>query len=219
MTKLFTIKIIKLLFAVIALAALPFSASANGFSANADITVSTITFGDSSVDMTILNGSSTGSFTYDGGIFTVTDPETFKVSASDQSVYGIRATLSGNTVACVKNSDPGTSYLIIPNMAGEYTIEPIDTNLSHSLTYNSACGAATCKSGFAVFGTGANAVCVIPSSGGTPIWMLQQQQVVVPVPPTTPVDESIPDTPSTPATPVPDTSAEIPAFDLKAEII
>jgi hypothetical protein len=163
---LIIIKKLKLfLFFLILIAVSPALASANGFSADADVTVRAVTFGNSTVDMTILNGSTTGSLAYDSGTLTVTDPVSFKVSCGDSSVYGIRATLSRSVVACVKNSEPGTSYLTLPSDSGEYTIEPIATNLSYAVTYNSACGAATCESGYAVSDSGANAVCVIPSGG------------------------------------------------------
>ena len=165
---LIIIKKLKLfLFFLILIAVSPALASANGFSADADVTVRAVTFGNSTVDMTILNGSTTGSLAYDSGTLTVIDPVSFKVSCGDSSVYGIRATLSRSVVACVKNSEPGTSYLTLPSDSGEYTIEPIATNLSYAVTYNSACGAATCESGYVVSDSGANAVCAIPS-GGTP---------------------------------------------------
>jgi len=161
------IKKLKLfLFFLILIAVSPALASASSFSADADITVTAVTYGDSTVDMTIQNGSTAESITFDSGILTATDPVSFKISCNDSTAYGIRATLSGNTVACVKNFDPGTTYLTLPNNPGEYTIEPIATNLSNAVTYNSACGAATCESGFAIYGTGSNAVCVIPSGGG-----------------------------------------------------
>jgi len=210
MTKLFSIKNTQLLFIVISLLILPFSASASGFTANADFTVADVAYGDTAVDMTILSGSAAASFSYDAGIFTITDPSGFNVSCQDSSVYGIRAVLSSNTAACVKNTDPGITYLTLPNTAGEYTIEPIDTNLSHALTYNSSCGAATCESGYTVSGLGANAICSVPS-GGTPFWILQQPKPVTPVVPSVSDEEIIPSTPEIEDTPSIGVSSDTPA--------
>ncbi|MCE5249415.1 hypothetical protein LLG96_04260 [bacterium] len=151
----------------------PVSATAS-FTADSNITVSAVTYGTTVVDMTILDGSTAESLTYDQGAFRVTNPDNFMVSCNDASVHGIRATLSGKTASCVRNSNPGTTYLALRNMTGEYTIEPITTDISHALTYNSSCGAASCETGYMVSGAGSSAVCITTPSGSAPGWMLQQ---------------------------------------------
>lgn len=102
-----------------------FTVQAVDFTANADITVSEVTFSGSNINMTILSGSTATSWTISGGTFTVTDPgPAFKVSTSNTSVKMITATLSGNRVVCIDNSTPGTSSLTLPTGSGTYTVVP-----------------------------------------------------------------------------------------------
>ncbi|MFA4833828.1 MAG: thrombospondin type-1 domain-containing protein [Patescibacteria group bacterium] len=158
------------LFLVALLLAFPALATTE-FTANSDITVDAVTFGGTTADMLIKDTSTAESWIYSGGAFTVTNPGTFMVSSAvaESTVKGIKVTnLAGDTVACAKNSTPGTSYVTLPTTADTYTITPIEKNISNSLTYNSTCGAATCASGYTVTGTGVNADCAGQASGGSP---------------------------------------------------
>ena len=220
------IKIIS--FLAIFLSATCVLAATTDFTANGDITISSVTLGTGTVDMTILDTSTSASWEYSSGTFTVTDPGTaFMISSSNSGVYGIYATLGGVKVACVKNSTPGTTYLTLPTTAGTYTIFPSSVNLANSLTYNSLCGAATCESGYIIDGTGAAATCRLNtivgggSSGGggggggaapTP----------APAPTPEPEPESTPTTSTTYEEPAHDTTvsdiAGVPATDANGNV-
>ena len=153
------------LFLVALLLVTPALAATNDFTADGNITVTGITFGNTTVDMVIKTGSTAESWTFSNGIFTVTNPgSAFKVTCSTAAVLAISASTGGEVVACAKNTTPGTSYVTLPTTAATYTIAPSTTSVSNALTYNSACGAATCATNYVVSGSGANAVCIIPSS-------------------------------------------------------
>ncbi len=155
----------------------PIFAATTDFTANSDITVSDVTFGASTADMTIFNGSASESWTFNAGTFSVTNPDTaFKIGSSDSSVKAIKATRSGSDVACSENTTPGTSYLTLPTISGVYTISPLTitdcdslcASVDNAATYNSfpTCGAASCNSGYNLSGSGSNATCVAASTGG-----------------------------------------------------
>ena len=101
------------------------SAATTDFTADANITVPLVTFGDSTATMLILDGSTAESWSFASGAFTVTNPGTnFKVGSSDSSVQKITATLGGSTVSCKDNTTPSSSYMTLPTEAGTYTIVP-----------------------------------------------------------------------------------------------
>ncbi|MBU4536546.1 peptidoglycan-binding protein, partial [Patescibacteria group bacterium] len=149
----------------------------NDFVASSNMTVADVTFGDTTVDMIILSGSTAESVTFDSGVFTVTNPGSyFKVASSDSSVKSIQVSRSGGTVACSENTTAGTSYTLLPTNTGTYTIRPSATTqctdlctlISHTSTYNTfpTCGSATCVKGYMVSGSGANATCIMVDNGG-----------------------------------------------------
>jgi hypothetical protein len=160
----------------------PVFAATNDFTADANITVSGVTFGSGTTDMLIMNGSTAESWTFNNGTFTVTNPGTFKVGSADSSVKSIKITQGGTNLECAENSNPGTSYVTLPTAAGTYTVEPSTTTdctslctaLDHVATYNPfpTCGAATCDSGYQLSGSGASATCI--PAGGIPLHILTQ---------------------------------------------
>lgn len=163
-------------------------AATNDFTANSDITVSNVTFGATTADLLIFNNSASESWTFNNGIFTVTNPGTFKVGSSNSDVKSIKAILDGSDVVCANNTIAGTSYMTIPTTAGTYTITPFSANcsgicptLNNVATYNSfpTCGAATCNSGYKISGSGASATCVVSGGGGVPFHILQKINEVI----------------------------------------
>lgn len=114
-------KIIPLFFLIFPLFAF---AATNDFVADGNITVSSVTFDNTSVDMIIFSGSTAESWSYNSGTFTVTNPGSFMVGSASGSVKSISVTRGGSTAACGVNSIPGTSYLTLPTTAGIYTIIP-----------------------------------------------------------------------------------------------
>lgn len=152
-------------------------AATNDFVANGNITVAGVTFGGTTANMLILNGSESESWLFSSGTFTVTNPGTFfRVGSSDSSVASIQVTQSGTTLACAENTTPGTSYASIPTTAGTYTVSPSATTactslcatLSNVASYNSfpTCGAASCNTGYNLDGSGASATCVAANTSG-----------------------------------------------------
>ena len=151
-------------------------AATTDFTADSDVTVSSVTFGASTADMLILNSSTAESWSYDVGTFTVTNPGTFNVGSGsgESTVKTIRMTQGGSTVACALNTTPATSYVTAPTAAATYTVVPsalttcqdVCTSVSNAATLNSypTCGVATCDSGYNLSGSGATATCVIASS-------------------------------------------------------
>lgn len=146
------------------------SAASNNFVSNNKITVANVTFGATTTDLIIMSNSSAESWSYAGGSFTVTNPDstnTFKVGSTNTAVTAIRVLNASSTVvACVKNSDAGNSYVSLPSDLGVYSVEPSSISLPNSLSYNATCGAATCGAGYVVSGSGSSAVCSVQSSGG-----------------------------------------------------
>lgn len=213
-------------FILFALIISPAIAATTDFTADGDITVSAVTFGVTTADMLIMNGSTAESWTFDSGAFTVTNPGSFKVGSSDASVRAIKVTQGGTNLACAENSSPGTSYVTTPTASGTYTLEPSSTTdctslctaLSNVASYNPfpSCGASSCNSGYTLSGSGASATCV--STGGGAII------TPAPEPPTTyqtydpltgkTTTGTAPETPATPApTPEPiPTPAPTPAL-------
>jgi len=172
MKKIITIVSLCLLFAISA------SAATDDFTATSNITVENVTFGATSVDMIIMNGSTAESWTYNSGAFTVTNPGTFQVGSASTSVHTIVIKNGNTNVACAVNSTPSASYITIPTTAGTYTVEPSSSTscndlcatVSHAASYNAfpTCGAATCSSGYTLSGSGSSATCpqTTSSSGG-----------------------------------------------------
>ncbi len=167
-----------IIFIVILFLAAPVLAAVTDFVASENITVAGVTFGSGTADLLIMSGSSAESWSFDSGVFTVTNPDaiaTFKVGSSDSSVKAIKATRSGTDVACKENTNPGTSYVTLTSNSGVYTITPLSitdcrdlcTRINHATSYNSfpTCGAASCEPGYIINGSGANAICVAGSSG------------------------------------------------------
>lgn len=145
-------------------------AASNDFISSANITVGGVSFGATTTDLIILSNSSAQEWSYNEGAFSVTNPDAtnlFKVASNDLAVKAIKVLNSSSTiVACVKNSNPGTSFVSLPVTSGVYYVEPSDINLANVASYNSSCGAATCNSGYVVSGSGSSAVCAVQSSGG-----------------------------------------------------
>jgi hypothetical protein len=144
-------------------------AASDDFISDSKITVSDVTFGTTTADLIIMASSSAESWSYDSGAFTVTNPDSinyFKVGSADSSVKAIRVSLGTTSVACLKNIDPGNNYVSLPSIAGTYSVEPLNINLANSASYNSACGAAACSSGYTISGSGSSAICIAQSSGG-----------------------------------------------------
>ncbi|MFH0819659.1 MAG: hypothetical protein V1892_01365 [bacterium] len=155
----------------------PLLAATNDFTADANITVTGVTMGSGTVDMIIKSGSTAESWSFDGGTFTVTNPGSFLVGSSDSSVGVININRGGGLVECGANTTPGTTSVTLPTTAGVYTISPststscsssLCSTLANAATYNSypTCGAASCNSGYRVFGSGASATCVMIGGGG-----------------------------------------------------
>jgi hypothetical protein len=146
-------------------------AASNNFISTSKLTVSQVTFGATTTDLVIMPNSSAESWTYSSGLFTVTNPDAtniFKVGSSNPAVTAIRVLSSSSAVvACVKNTDPGNTYVSLPVTADIYSVEPSSINVANSASYNSLCGAAACSSGYSVSGSGASATCVAQSSGGS----------------------------------------------------
>lgn len=167
------------------------SATATDFTADADVTISAVTFGASTADMLILNTSTAESWEYTAGAFTVTNPGTFKIGSSDSAVKTVRMTQGGSTVACAINTTPATSYVTAPTTAATYTVVPsalttcqdVCTAVSNAATLNSypTCGAATCDSGYGLSGSGGVATCSALSSGSG------DRRRIIPAPPAPPV--------------------------------
>lgn len=153
-------------------------AATTDFTANSDMTVSSVTFGSGTADMLILNGSTAESWQFSSGTFSVTNPGTFKVGSSDSSVKSIQFSSGGTTLICSENTTPGTSFATAPTAAGTYTVTPSATTqctslcsaVSNAASYNSfpTCGAASCNAGYTLAGSGASATCVAIGGGGPP---------------------------------------------------
>ncbi|MFA5029348.1 MAG: hypothetical protein WC518_01195 [Patescibacteria group bacterium] len=100
-------------------------AATDDFTADGDISVSGVTFGDTTADMIILSGSKSESWEFNSGTFTVANPDSaFKIGSSDSAVKGLKA-VRGTNEYCENNTTPGTSYLTLPTTAGTYTITPL----------------------------------------------------------------------------------------------
>lgn len=102
-------------------------AGSDDFVANADITVTDISFSGSTISLIILNGSTSASWNQTDGVMAVVDPgPAFKIAtvSSATSVKMITATQNNVRIACADNGTPGTSSLILPTTPGTYTITP-----------------------------------------------------------------------------------------------
>jgi len=93
---------------------LPTQAATTDFTADGNITVSSVTFGAGTTDMLIMDTSTAESWEFDAGAFTVTNPGTFIVGSSDSSVKSIKFAQGSANLACAENTTPGTSYATAP---------------------------------------------------------------------------------------------------------
>lgn len=152
-------------------------AAVTDFTANSNITVSSVTFDSGTANMIIMSGSTAESWLFSSGAFTITNPgSAFQVGSSDSTVKSIQVTQGSTTLVCSENSTPGTSYTTLPTTTGTYTVSPSSTTqctnlctaLSNTASYNSfpTCGALSCNSGYRVSGSGASATCVQIGGGG-----------------------------------------------------
>lgn len=157
--------------------AIPAIAATNDLIFSEDITVSGITLGSGTTDMTVFASSSAESFDLSSGVFTITNPgSSFNVGSTNAGVGTIVILESGAMESCTANTVPGTSSTTLPTASGVYTIRPLEATSCSSLcpsltgtaTYNAypTCGAATCDSGYALSGSGSSATCSAQSSGG-----------------------------------------------------
>lgn len=114
---------------------LPAWAATNDFTASANITVSGVTIGTSgtaTVGMFIANGSTSESWSFNSGTFSVTNPGSFSVGSSDPGVLAIKINLSGSQVSCNRNTTPGTTTVALPTTSGTYTVVPSATECTGS---------------------------------------------------------------------------------------
>lgn len=198
----------KYIFAIVlslVLPALVFAAT-NDFVANGNVIIPGVTFGVSTTNMLIMNGSTAESWSFTSGVLTVTNPgAAFTISSSDSEVKSIQITSGATTLACSENTTPGTSYATLPAASGTYTVLPSATTQCTSLcavlpnvsTYNAfpMCGALSCSSGYQLSGSGANATCTAipqgssqvvgsgpsaPSAAGIPGYIKPRLQMVYP---------------------------------------
>lgn len=110
---------------LLALPAQGVSAATTDFTANGNISVPSVTFGDGTATMLIMSGSTAESWSFASGTFTVTNPgSSFKVGSSDSAVQKITATQGGATVSCEDNTNPGSTGMTLPVDSGTYTIVP-----------------------------------------------------------------------------------------------
>jgi len=155
---------------------LPVLAATTDFTADGNIVVSGVTIyeGGLTDDLLILTTSTAESFNFNSGVFTVTNPGTFKIGSSNSTVKSIYVKKSGSAVACAVNSSPGSSYVTLPTTAADYIVYPSTatnfatsdccSTVSHAATYNAfpTCGPATCNGGYYVSGSS----CVQIGGGG-----------------------------------------------------
>ncbi|MFH0951303.1 MAG: peptidoglycan-binding domain-containing protein [bacterium] len=162
--------IIKIVVLACLLLASPVLAATTDFVADSNITVTGVTFGSTTADIIIIDGSKAESWSFNGGTFTVTNPHvtsTFKIGSSDSTVKSFLIKNAANhNEACNKNYTPGTSYVTLPGDTAVFTLTLGTVNLSNTVTYNADCGAATCESGYSVNGSGSSAVCISSAGGG-----------------------------------------------------
>jgi|GEM_PF-1950744 len=185
MKKILTV-ILSIFFPIIVFAAV------TNFVANGNITVSGVTFGLTTANMIIMNGSTAESWSFNNGAFTAINPgSAFNVGSSDASVKSIQVTSGSTTLVCSQNTTPGTSYATLPTTPGTYTVLPSATvqctslcaTLPNTATYNTfpTCGALSCNSGYTLSGSGASATCVTASvSSVVPVSYLSQGSLIVP---------------------------------------
>lgn len=102
----------------------PVLATTTDFTADGDITVTGVTFGSGTVDVTILSGSTCEEWLFSDGALTVKNPGGFQISSSNSGVKTIKATRGGATVSCAENSNPGTSSLTLLVDGNTYVIVP-----------------------------------------------------------------------------------------------
>lgn len=159
---------------VFSLSVLSVSAATTDFTANGNITVSSVTFGSGTADMLIIDGSTAESWSFSSGTFTVTNPGTFKVGSSSSSVQKITSTQGGNAVSCGDNGTPGTSYMTLPTAAGTYTIVPATGGCSDGASATSNSSSSSAASTYQSYD---------PNTGKT----TTDQKTTTPAPSTTPV--------------------------------
>jgi len=152
-------------------------AATTDFTADNNVTVSSVIFGTGTIDFVILNGSTAESISFASGVFTVTNPGiAFKVTASDSTVKAMVVTKGDGTGSvCADNTIPGTTFVTLSTTADTYTVAPSASYCSQlcgtipgAVTYNAypTCGAASCKSGYTLSGSGASGTCNASGGGG-----------------------------------------------------
>lgn len=150
-----------------------------GTTLDADITIPSVADYEASTtfDLTLKNGSIADSFSYSGGVFTVTNPDTttgFNVSASSSSVKSLILKSGSNNVACTINTTPGTTSLNITSAAGTYTILPssavtdcgtLCTAVTGVATFDGypSCVPTSCSGNYVLSSSN---TCYIPGGGG-----------------------------------------------------
>ena len=223
--------------------ALPVMAATNDFTADANVNVTLVTFGDTTAEMLIMNGSTAQSWAFSGGIFTVTNPGTFKVgtAAAETTVTSIKVKNSGGSViACANNTTAGISYVTLPTASATYTVVPSTTENCATLcttqtgaatyyvndgTYTlPTCGVLTCSSPYTLSAATASVStsCNPPSvanggGGGTPSATPTETPATPTETPATPATPS--ETPATPATPATPSSAATQAAEQIKNIV
>lgn len=111
-----------LLALVFVLPAASLYAATTDFVANGDITISSVSEAGVTADLTILNGSTAESWTFNSGVFSVTNPDLasfFRMRAS--GVSSIRVRDSNNTEVACSN---GSNYVQLPPVSGTFDVFP-----------------------------------------------------------------------------------------------
>lgn len=149
-------------------------AATDDFTATSDITVTGVTLGAGTTDLTVKSGSKAESFGVSSGTFNLTSPDTttgFVVTASNASVKALSLVSGATSVACTDNTVPGTTTFTTTQTAGAYTIVPLEsicgglcTPQPFVATYSGfpSCIPTSCISGYILAGFD----CVAQGAGG-----------------------------------------------------
>lgn len=110
--------------------AFPVEAAYNDFTADSNITVTGVTGDGLTADYVIITGSTAESWSFNGGVFTVTVAvgSSFNIITSNTSVIATNYTINGYT-NCADNSVPGSSMVTLSG-TGTFTVAPKSTNCS-----------------------------------------------------------------------------------------
>lgn len=120
------------------------NAANTDFTANGEIIVTGVTLGSGTADVTILNGSTAESWSFNNGVFTVVNSGGFRVVSSNSQAASLRVvnTSTGGD-ACVTNVVPGTTYISVPVDGGTYRVEISTSGCSSGGGTGSSGGANT----------------------------------------------------------------------------